>query len=740
MVFDKGQFLNRFVDEAREHCATLNQGLMSLESSPQDLDAVHMIFRAAHSIKGSARMMKILPVSVVAHKMEDLLDALKQQKLGFYQGLSDVLFLGIDAIGVLLDRVAAGEEVLEVPADVCEALEKALVINSSEKQAPAVSPGATMQEEQLSDNNPAIGTELTEVPIIDRNTASNAKTDTRPVKGETVRVESEKLDRLIKLMGEIVSGQTRFKHHLELLREGERQAQELVGDLTAGSATGYDRALQLHALLRQAVKTLKESLTLQELLAGELQDVSLRMRMVPLSTTFDPLRRSVRDIAHQLNKQVDFVIEGAETQLDKKIVEKIGDPLMHMIRNAIDHGIEDPHERLAQGKSACGLVTLAAYREGGNVVLQLEDDGRGICLERVRARAQKKKLFADEALDAMSDAELTNLIFEPGFSTSEIITDISGRGVGMDVVKRNFVEELKGSITIQSHKDQGSTFYIKLPQTLAIFPLLFLSVAEKTIAIPSDAVCEIVSAQPTDIIDVVNKRALRLRNQIIPVEELATVLGLTPRVRANDEPVFVAIVQSGKERFGVLFDEVNAEEDLVVKPLPGHMKRAELVSGVVIGGNNEIINVLNLNGLYHQVKQSRGQTVTQSQQNREVTQLQLLVVDDSLNTREIERSILEAYGYQVTTAEDGLTALELTQEKKFDLIVTDVEMPRMDGFTLTEKLRQDPDYQSIPIIIVTSLEKDEDRRRGILAGADAYIVKGSFDQANLLDTVRDLIG
>ncbi len=748
MAFDKTKFLTRFVDEAREHCSVLNDGLLSLDQSLGDPEMVHMIFRAAHSIKGSARMMKLTAISEVAHHIEDALDAVKQQRLTFSAELFDLLFQGVDAILSLLERVAVGEEELPSQTEICERLDQAVQGNATASSVVTATESKPSSQKQPPDSvqntsqKSSSGDEKEKGPV--SSSPDPPKGDpvvkTAVLKSETVRVDADKLDRLIKLMGEIVSGQIRMRHHLDLLTSGEQLAREHVAlvERTQVDAETDRSAKHLHKLLREALKTIKESNTMQELLADDLQDVSLQMRMVPLSVAFEPLKRVVRDIAREMSKTVDFRIEGGETQLDKKMVEKIGDPLMHMVRNAIDHGIEASDQR--GDKPSTGRLTLSSSREGENVLIVLEDDGCGISLAKIREKALAKRLVDEATLATMTDDEITNLIFEPGFSTSEIITDISGRGVGMDVVKRNFVEELKGSILVRSREGEGTCFQVRLPQTLAIFSLLFFTVGHQTVAVPSDAIVEIVAVKPEEIIQVVNKRAVRLRNQIIPVEELGAMLGLDAPLKLNEGSYYLAISQAGKERFGLLFDEVISEQDMVVKPLPTQMKKSKLVTGVVIGGNNELINVLNMNGLYQAIKEYKTLNKGQASRQGDHAQTHILVADDSLNTREIEKSILEAYGYTVSLAEDGLDALEKTRECQFDLIVTDVEMPRMNGFTLTENLRGDPNYTSTPIIIVTSLEKESDKRRGIKAGANAYIVKGSFDQTNLLDTVKSLVG
>jgi CheY-like chemotaxis protein len=327
----------------------------------------------------------------------------------------------------------------------------------------------------------------------------------------------------------------------------------------------------------------------------------------------------------------------------------------------------------------------------------------------------------------------------PGFSTSPIITDLSGRGVGMDVVKRSIVDELKGSIHIETKEGSGTTFLLRLPLNLAVFTLFLTTVNDKICALPATSIVEILTVQQHDVIEIVNKRAIRLREQIIPVEKLAAILKLSQESVQEKGEVVIVIIRNGEEKLGLIVDEILGREEMVVKPLPQHLQNLRMVSGVTIGEMNSIVNVLHIPELFiiaHEIT-SPAKRVAQEKDKRTRT---VLVTDDSLNTREIEKSILEAYGYVVETAEDGQDAFEKTRDVMYDLVITDVEMPRMDGFSLTEQLRGDDRYRNIPIIIVTSLEKDSDKKRGITVGANAYIVKGAFDQSNLLDTVRSLIG
>lgn len=741
MAFDHSKFLARFVEEAREHCSRISEGLLNLENSPGDAEMLNGLFRSAHTIKGSSRMMKLAGVTELAHKMEDVLDALRGGKITLSAPVSDALFRGVDALAAMLERITAGDTTMQAPGVLCEELVRAATALSA-GDAPPVQAGTPAPVEPV--GSPSLA------PPAEAEIAASAESVPLPAaargqKIDYLRINAAKLDELIRLMGEIVSEHVRFRRHIVSLAEIERATARHLKTV-AGNLSGAGeleplieagRSLQLS--LRQSVRAMHDASLLQDHLVSDLQETSLRMRMQPLSTVFEPLRRTVRDLAHEQGKDVDFVVAGGDTELDRKIIDRIGDSLMHMIRNSLDHGLESADERIAAGKPLKGTIHLSAFYDSGCVTISLSDDGKGLSIDRIREKALAKRLFDADTLAGMSKAEITDLIFMPGFSTSPLITDISGRGVGMDVVRKSVVDELKGAIIIETVEGAGTTFQLRLPLNLAVFPLFLVAIAGKTCALPATSLVEMLSVRRNEIIEIVNKRAIRLREQIIPVENLGDLLRLAKQAPAETVEVLIVIIRDGEEKLGLVVDEIIGREEMVVKPLPPHLKNLRMVSGVTIGERDSIINVLHVPELIRQARE-----ITDPQRirpaAREDQAATVLVVDDSINTREIEKSILEAYGYAVVTAEDGEDAFGKTRKTLFDLVITDVEMPRLDGFSLTERLRADERYRAVPIVIVTSREKEEDKKRGILVGANAYIVKGAFDQSNLIDTVRSLIG
>lgn len=752
MAFDMSKFVGRFVEEAREHVTALNKGMIALENNPGDMEVIHQIFRSAHTIKGSSRMLKLLPISELAHKVEDVFGALREGKINFSSELRAVLYKGVDSIADLIEKTARGENTQEDQSELLKILEAATAGRFSEARSDEGIIAVQQNEQPFgvvstaplnADGHVALQasgmTTLAAEPDQAQKLPENIKVR------ETIRVSVDKLSELIRIACEITSRQSRTKQDWQEVSHAAKQLKILAEKLSAagpfdpaGSTADLIHIIdQMARKLKQIGTSGKYDFELQNLLGKELQERSLQLRMLPLSTIFDTFQRSVREIIDSCGKDVSVSIVGGEIEMDKKIIEKLGDPLIHMLRNAIDHGLESSAERLEVGKPARGNISLTACYEGDKVLIVLEDDGRGLALEKIRERALKNGLLGREALDEMSISEIQNLIFLPGFSTSLIITDLSGRGVGMDVVKKNIVDDLKGSISIESKKGEGTTFQLRLPMTLAIMHVFMVEVGGGLYALPDNYINEILKVDSAGLIEVFDKSAVNIREQLVPVEKLQTILGLSGKSEGKGDELLLLIVKVGAERLALIVDNVIDEEDMVIKSLPKHMKGNKIVSGVIITGRDQVVNVLNVPAIFLAAKEAKGSLGRDSvEMEREI---KVLVVDDSVNTREIEKSILEAYGYQVTLAGDGVEALEKARKFKYDIIITDVEMPRMDGFTLTETLRADEQYKNTPIMLLTSRDKEEDKRRGIQVGASAYILKGDFEQSNLIATIENLL-
>ena len=717
----------RFAEEAAKHCNLIEKELLALENGGLSKEILDSVFRAAHTIKGAAKMLKLTMVSEVAHRMEDVLQLLRDGQITLSKEVIDCLLTGVDAIRRLIADVAAGNSLPDTLPGICFELEK--LCGNSDKLG---NPPAMM----ISTQN--------EAPSLDE------KKSTAIPEQSFVQIRAEQLDELIQLMGEMVSYQYRKKQKAYVINDIMRLSTASRTMISHPDAL-YDSAkylhkeladtlLEMHNKLGEIQDSLRNDAVIEDLLITELQERSLKIRMLPIATAFDKINRMVRDFARAAGKEIELKIEGGDTELDRKIIEQLGDCLLHMIRNAVDHGIELPEERVLAGKKSQGIIRVSAFYDSGGVTIILQDDGAGISLEKIKKTALKKGLLSEDHINKLTEVELLDLIFVPGFSTSPIITDISGRGVGMDVVRQTITEKLKGAIRIQTRLGEGTTFLLKLPITLALSRMLIVSAADKTFALPAYSVQEVIMIPTSQVIDVVGKRALRIREQIVPIEELEMILGCPKTVVDERKELLIVLLVSGAKRLGIIVDAIISEADMVMKSLPLAAKKMALVSGFTIGNNDEIISVLGVGEIIRQAPANQVDSsrimVSKSEKNSKI----ILVVDDSANTRDIVRSILMSYGYEVDLAEDGLVAIEKASQKVYDAIITDVEMPNLDGFSLTSQLRQDERYQEIPIIIVTSREKEEDKRRGIQVGANAYIVKGAFDQNNLIETLQNVIG
>lgn len=717
----------RFAEEAAKHCDLIEKELLALEAGGFSKEILDSVFRAAHTIKGAARMLKLTMVSEVAHRMEDVLELLRDGQISLSKELMDSLLKGVDTIRQLITDVAAGNPLPELLPEICFQLEQLLDKRGEQEKSPALSSSAGTEEHGMDE-----------------------KKGSATLEQDFIQIRAEQLDELIQLMGEMVSYQYRKKQQTYIVNDIMRLSAaslELVSypDDHNEQAKYMRRELAdtlaaMHSKLGKIQDSLRNDAVIENLLITDLQERSLKIRMLPIATVFDKINRVVRDFARTTGKEVEFQIEGGDTELDRKIIEQLGDCLLHMIRNAVDHGIELPQNRVRAGKSPRGVIRLSAFYDSGGVTMILQDDGAGISLEHIKMTALKKGLLTEGAASKLTEMELLDLIFLPGFSTSPIITDISGRGVGMDVVRQTVTEKLKGAVRVQTRLGEGTTFLLKVPITLALSRMLIVSAANHTFAVPAYSVQEVIMAPASQVIDVVGKRALRVREQIIPLEELETILSCPQAVPRERKELLIVLLASGAERLGLIVDAIISEADMVIKSLPSAVKHLTLISGFTIGNNDEIISVLGTSAIIKRVRENKvdiGRTrgVEPTKQRKTI-----LVVDDSANTRDIVKSILVSYGYQVDLAEDGLVAIEKTSKKVYDAVITDVEMPNLDGFSLTSHLRQDERYRQIPVIIVTSREKEEDKRRGIQVGANAYIVKGAFDQNNLIETLQNVIG
>jgi len=729
VALDLRKFTERFIEEARERIATLNEGIRAIDGaiSPDGTTAagderqaeargtIDDMFRAVHTIKGSAKMLGQTGIGETAHRLEDLLDALRKGAFGATPRTTKALYRGADGLAGLVERLAKGEE--KPPAD--EATIAALadcLAQALPEAGPSGAPPAPL-------SGPGPGAD----------SPRRAPSETaRP--SDSVRVRVEKLDELVRLAGETIAAQSLAARRIDELTA--------IGRMSFPASIGDAERLRL---LRERIghfrRALRADLLSRQNLESELHGAALAMRMLPLSIVFEPAARMAREIALSLGKEIDCVVSGSDIELDRQIIDRLGEPILHLLRNAIDHGIEEPADRAKAGKAPRGRIELSAKRTEASVVIEVGDDGGGLPIEAIRDKAVRMHAVSADKAAALSARELTGYIFLPGFSTSPIVTDLSGRGVGLDAVRKTVVEGLKGNVTVDSAPGAGVRFQLKLPPTLAVMRVLFARSGGSVFAFDAHDVTGVVDIGEESLIDIAGKKAAVIRDEFVPVvslEETLKVPAAPGRGKRAHGGLRLVVVNDGSERLALAIDELIDERETVVKPMPAHMRSISLVSGVVTDGANELVCLLNAPALVGDSRASRSAVAGAGPEAAETHPAEILIVDDSLNTREIERDVLEAHGYRITLAEDGLAGLAMAMERRFDAVLTDVEMPGMDGFVLTERLRAEEAYRDTPIVILTSRSRDEDRRKGMRAGADAYIVKGDFEQESLLETLRGL--
>lgn len=699
MALDLKRFTARFVEEARDHLQKLEAGIAALDAHPNDAETVNAVFRSVHTIKGSARMLKLMPIPESAHAVENVLGALREGALTWTPDLRRLIRRGADALAGQVDAVAEARRPDAFDAALTADLAAALGAPKDPSSPIPATPPPSPQPETTIDKPAA---------------AEKIKTS------ETVRVSLTKLDEVIRLMGEVVSSHARLEQRLTDIHRIEH-------------AGAPPKALAAFA------HDLRDDVFAQNLLMTSLHDKALAMRMLPLSVVMEPAARLIRELASSLGKEVECECTGAEIELDRQLIDRLSDPLVHLLRNAVDHGIEPPEQRLAVGKSRFGTIRMRARADGGGVCVAVADDGAGLSLTAIREKAVRKKMLSAEQAAGLSDAETVDLIFTPGFSTSPIVTEVSGRGVGMDVVKRTIVDDLQGMVTVETVPGQGTTFKMQMPLTLAVMRVLLVGVGGQAVGFTAQYIHRLIEVPAEKIRTAAERQTVALDSELVPVVSLAGLIGLPSNPVSKTDPVRMVVVRRRGEKMALRIDALIDERDMVLKPLPTHMRSLHLVSGMVATGGNALVSVLHVPTLFDRVHAGRSGAAA-SAPTADAAQRRILVVDDSFNAREIVKDVLEAHHYVVELAENGRDGLDKVLKGRYDAVITDVEMPEMDGFTLTQTLRAQERFRDLPVIIVTSRAKEEDKRRGIKAGADAYIVKGDFDQNSMVDTLGSLLG
>ncbi|MCU0490657.1 MAG: hybrid sensor histidine kinase/response regulator [Chloroflexaceae bacterium] len=776
---DLSVFYNQFREETVENLRLLNDGLLSLEKldagDPTAKATVDAIFRAVHTIKGSSRLLGFEDVGRIAHVMEHILGAIREGRRTLSSALADELLRGGDAIQELTNAAVEGRSV-ELDVDALVKMLGRGMPGERERDAAGPTEAAPQAAEpppvrrprraapaEASPVAPApVHAEEPPAPVHAPAAAASAPASRRG-KGQTVRVRVDRLDRLINLAGELTVGQ----HALVAHRESLNELRTLVQQQTLALATLeaelhrmrfssaerrnleqhmqllHDTAGRARAQVERQIDRFEEQVEQNRQIVSDLEQEVMAVRLLPVSTVFANLPRAVRDLANSLGKQVELELHGESTELDRKLLEALNDPLLHLVRNAVDHGIETPNERTSQGKAEVGRLVVRAEAAGGEVRMSISDDGRGMEPQRLRDSAVRKRLISAENAAMLSDQEALELVFLPGFSTAALITDISGRGVGMDVVRTN-IGELGGQVLVDSHVGQGTTFTLVLPLTLVTTRVLMVRAGGAVFAVPASGCRGTSWVYPDQIHTLEGQATVHYQGRTVPLLRLGDLLGqTTPQHNTAHNRMPTLFLGHAQRMVGFLVDGVLDEREAVVKPL-GTLLEAICRSkptlcpygGVVQPGDGSLVLLLNPHSL---LAGARGMAYGESVSRTPTRRHHLLVTDDSFTTREMMRSILQSAGYTVTTAFDGMDALDKLRVQTYDLLVSDVEMPRMTGFQLTASVRRELGNTSMPVIIITSLASDEHRQQGMEAGAQAYIVKSQFNQDNLLGTIQQLL-
>ncbi len=774
---DLQEIMEDFLIEAFEMNEQLDQDLVELEHNPEDLDLLNRIFRVAHTIKGSSSFLNLNILTHLTHNMEDVLNRARKGEIKITPDIMDVVLRSIDLMKTLLVTIRdTGSDTNNGKEnEIEEAVKQLQAITSQNLEGAKETSGAkeTQKEEAKEEikanktptaENPASDNPLADEPDLDyanmsaeeveaeierllnkrqeadkerraqkkqeakqevtptkeppktetpkapkTETKAKAKADTEENKApsigveQTVRVDVRRLDHLMNLIGELVLGKNRLIRiysDVEERYDGEKFLEELNQVVSSISAVTTD-----------------------------LQLAVMKTRMQPVGKVFNKFPRMVRDLSRELGKSIELIIEGEETELDKSIVEEIGDPLIHIIRNSCDHGIEPLEERRKLNKPETGKVQLSAYNEGNHIVIKISDDGKGLDPVMLKEKAIEKGVISERDAEGMSDREAFNLIFKPGFSTAKVVSNVSGRGVGMDVVKTN-IEKLNGIIEIDSEVGVGTTQKLKIPLTLAIIQALLVGVQEEYYAIPLSSVLETVRISQDEIYTVDGKSVLRLRDEVLSLVRLSDIFKVDAILESNSD-VYVVIIGLADQKIGVIVDYLIGQEEVVIKSLGYYLKNTRGIAGATVRGDGKITLIVDVGAMMDMAKSIKVNITTLMNESENTKSKNspsdyiVLAIDDSSTDRAIIRKCLKPLGITLLEATNGLEGLEMLKngDKIPDAILVDIEMPKMDGYTFASEVRKYNKFKNLPLIAVTSRVTKTDRMRGVESGMTEYITK-----------------
>ena len=742
-----------FLVEAREHVQTLGTGLLELEqaaSRDAQLPLVETVFRELHSLKGAARSVNAGQIERLCQTLEGTFGDLKTGQCECSTEILDRLHQGVTVLGQLMDALEAGESNGESRVEWKTPRSKIGVpASNAEDDPPIHNPQPAVPNQNSAADTIRIATTKLDAIFVQAEEMLGVKL-----------AQAERTFQLRTLAGLVAERDRLWRETLPLVRNLRQKMEARVDAPGRGADTRSvlpELPTRLLALLDRdrehaeavsiqvadLVRTMADDQRRFDTVADRLLEDVKNALMQPFEATLAGFPKMVRDMAKDAGKEIDFHLSGTDIEIDKRILEKIKDPLLHVARNSVDHGIELPAERSRRGKASRGSLTLAISQAGGKVEITVSDDGAGMDVAAVKAAAVKAGSITAEAAAALRDQDAWQLVFGSGVSTSQQVTTVSGRGLGMAIVQEG-VAKLGGTVSIESTPGVGTTVRIVLPLTLATLRGTLVRAANREFIIPTANVARVARVMRASIKHVENRDCICLDGTMLALIRLADVLGLVsdPTAGGNAAALTVLVLEHGPTRIAFAVEQVIGEQEVLAKPLGRLLPRVQNLAGGTVFGTGRVVPILSVPDLLQSAvgcARTTGLEAGPDAAAETARARRLLVADDSITARTLLQSILESSGYSVKTAPDGAAAFDLARTEPFDLVVSDVEMPRMDGFELTKRVRAEPALGQLPVVLVTSRDADEDRERGLDAGANAYIVKSSFDQSNLLDVIGTLI-
>jgi two-component system chemotaxis sensor kinase CheA len=751
------RILATFRIEAEEHIRAISSGLIELEKSTskkKEEEIIEVLFREVHSLKGAARSVDQKEIESVCQPMETVFSSLKRKEIALSPVAIDIFYKTVEWLTKY--TVTPGDEIKgtlrqtqqELIGSLREVAGEKHIASAKEQPEPVVQ----KQSQPVQSFTIPVPDQVSEVPM-----------NSTPFQTGMVRIPMTKLDPLLMQAEEMLQSKIAIDQRIEELRSFVNELNDWKTDRlkwrnrrsTATIAVWLEwcdaSEIQMNkteSRITEITRSIEHDQHSLDRLVNNHLEAMKQVLMLPVASLVESFPMMIREIAREENKEIDFIISGSELEIDKRILEEFKDSLIHMIRNSISHGISKPQERLLENKPPRGKITLDfAAKESGVVEITLSDDGKGINKDLLLKASIKSGVLSKEASEKLETKEILDLIYQSGISTSAIITDISGRGLGLSIVQEK-VNKLNGKISVETEPKVGTTFRILLPMTLATFRGILVKVKEFMYLLPTINVERVMKVKQEEIKSIENHETIRIDEKIVSVVDLGEVLGLPEHKYSGSlesglqekGPIRMVVIVSGEYRIAFKVDEVDDEQQVLVKGLGKLLKRVRNVSGATILGTGKVIPVLNISDLMKSALKIKGwKSEISADKSASAKSHSILVAEDSITSRTLIKNILETAGYKVTTAVDGADAFAKARSGDFDIIVSDVDMPKMSGFELTSKIKSDKKLSEVPVVLITALESREDREHGIEVGADAYIVKSSFDQGNLLEIIKKLI-